>query len=205
MANQVENNNDKLNDIVKIILEINNKTAVINDIVFQIKLLSFNASVEAARAGEHGKGFSVVAEEVGNLAQGTSKAALEITDLLNSSVQQVQQIAKETSSQIEKLVSSNKQKVTSCINLSKECDEYLKKVVMGSNEVNKMVQEISASSSEQATGMDEMSKAMNVLSNVFQNSHKLSAENEESAHTLYGQVEKLKEEVKYLNSIVHGG
>ncbi|MBC7465119.1 MAG: hypothetical protein H7256_03945 [Bdellovibrio sp.] len=48
--------------------EIGNKTKVINDIVFQTKLLSFNASVEAARAGEHGKGFAVVAEEVGKLA-----------------------------------------------------------------------------------------------------------------------------------------
>lgn len=174
VANQVEDNNEKLNDIVKIILEINNKTAVINDIVFQIKLLSFNASVEAARAGEHGKGFSVVGEEVGNLAQGTSKAALEITELLNSSVQHVQKIAKETAEQIEKLVTSNKEKVANCINLSRDCDEYLKKVVNGSNDVNRMVQEISVSSSEQSSGMDEMSKAMNLLSNVFQNSLKLS-------------------------------
>ncbi len=49
--------------------DIGDKTKVINDIVFQTKRLSFNASVEAARAGEHGKGFAVVAEEVGNLAQ----------------------------------------------------------------------------------------------------------------------------------------
>jgi methyl-accepting chemotaxis protein len=204
VAEQVEKNNVQLNDIVKIILEINTKTAVINDIVFQIKLLSFNASVEAARAGEHGQGFSVVAQEVGNLAQSTSKAALEITDLLNSSVDHVKKIAKETADQIDKLVAANKVKVFNCITFSKECDEYLKKVMRGSEEVNRMVQEISASSSEQATGMDEISRAMNQLSDVFQNSQKLSSENQESADILYSQVENLNQEVLHLNTIVNG-
>lgn len=54
---QVEDSNQKITDIVKVINEIGTKTKVINDIVFQTKLLSFNASVEAARAGEHGKGL----------------------------------------------------------------------------------------------------------------------------------------------------
>lgn len=204
VAEQVEKNNEKLEDVVKIILDINNKTAVINDIVFQIKLLSFNASVEAARAGEHGKGFSVVAEEVGNLAQNTSKAAQEITDLLNSSVDHVKLIARETSEQIAKLVASNKVKVSNCISYSKDCDDYLKKVLSGSEEVNRMAKEISASSSEQATGMDEISRAMNQLSDVFQNSQKLSAENQESAEILYREVESLNQGIVHLNTIVNG-
>ena len=70
--------NKKIEGIVKVITEISDKTNVINDIVFQTKLLSFNASVEAARAGEHGKGFAVVAEEVGNLAQMSGNAAKKL-------------------------------------------------------------------------------------------------------------------------------
>ena len=66
---QVQQSNEKIMEIVQVIGEIGDKTKVINDIVFQTKLLSFNASVEAARAGEPGKGFAVVAEEVGNLAE----------------------------------------------------------------------------------------------------------------------------------------
>lgn len=204
VANQVAQNNEKLNDIVKIILEINSKTAVINDIVFQIKLLSFNASVEAARAGEHGKGFAVVAEEVGNLAQNTSKAAQEITDLLNASVDNVKNIAKETSEQIEGLVQSNKQKISTCVELSRECDEYLKKVVQGSEHLNKMMEEISVSSKEQASGMNEISKAMNQLSEIFHTSQKLCTENLESSDVLYNQVESLNQEVKNLNTVVNG-
>ena len=79
MSHQVGESNEQIENIVKIIGEISNKTAIINDIVFQTKLLSFNASVEAARAGEHGKGFAVVAEEVGNLAQMSGTAAKEFT------------------------------------------------------------------------------------------------------------------------------
>ena len=65
-----------------IIQEIEDKTKAIDEIVFQTKLLSFNASVEAERAGEHGRGFSVVAQEVGNLAQLSGKSAAEINEIL---------------------------------------------------------------------------------------------------------------------------
>jgi methyl-accepting chemotaxis protein len=204
VSDQVKKNNEKLNDIVKIILEINSKTTVINDIVFQIKLLSFNASVEAARAGEHGKGFAVVAEEVGNLAQSTARAAQDISDLLNSSVEQVKTIAKETSDQINKLVMTNKNKVQGCVELSKECDIFLNEVVKGSSEVNRMVQEISISSTEQSTGMEEISKAMNQLSDIFANTQKLTSDNKDSVSILYNEIESLKSEVESLNKVVLG-
>jgi methyl-accepting chemotaxis protein len=57
IAQEMTKNNEDISKIVQVISEIGQKTKVINDIVFQTKLLSFNASVEAARAGEHGKGF----------------------------------------------------------------------------------------------------------------------------------------------------
>ncbi|MBY0413477.1 MAG: hypothetical protein K2Q18_04900, partial [Bdellovibrionales bacterium] len=79
-------NNEDLNQIVNVIRNIAEKTQVINDIVFQTKLLSFNASVEAARAGEQGKGFSVVAEEIGKLAQLSGEASNEIKKQLDESI-----------------------------------------------------------------------------------------------------------------------
>ena len=65
--------------------KINNITKVIDDISFQTNLLALNATVEAARAASHGKGFSVVAEEVRNLASRSAKAAKEISDLIQQS------------------------------------------------------------------------------------------------------------------------
>ena len=84
-----------LNDIGALIQSIDQKTKLINDIVFQTKLLSFNASVEAARAGENGKGFAVVAEEVGSLAQMSGSASTEINGILQDSQNRVSQIVAE--------------------------------------------------------------------------------------------------------------
>ena len=76
--------------------DINQNTSVIENIVFQTKLLSFNASVEAARAGEHGKGFSVVAEEIGNLAEVSGSSASKISEIIVRATKQVEEIISHT-------------------------------------------------------------------------------------------------------------
>jgi methyl-accepting chemotaxis protein len=87
---EINASNEELRIIINIISDISEKTKVINDIVFQTRLLSFNASVEAARAGEHGKGFAVVAEEIGKLASVSGNSAKEINDILGHATTQVE-------------------------------------------------------------------------------------------------------------------
>ena len=85
-----EQMNESLSELSKTLLviqEIANKTKLINEIVFQTKLLSFNASVEAARAGEHGKGFAVVAEEIGKLAKVSGSSSEEIAKIVERSIE----------------------------------------------------------------------------------------------------------------------
>lgn len=69
-------------DLYETILEVSNKTQIIDDIVFQSKILSFNAAVEAERAGEMGRGFSVVAQEISNLSKVSGSAATEISKIV---------------------------------------------------------------------------------------------------------------------------
>lgn len=93
MVSAMEHISDSTHKIEKI-----NKT--IDDIAFQINLLSLNAAIEAARAGKHGKGFAVVAQEVRNLAMKSAKAVQETSMLINSAVINVDhgnRIAKKTS------------------------------------------------------------------------------------------------------------
>lgn len=67
----------------KVVNEIGTMAGAISDIAEQINLLSLNASIEAARAGEHGKGFSVVASEIGTLANQTAETVNNIKGLVD--------------------------------------------------------------------------------------------------------------------------
>ncbi|MBF0361260.1 MAG: hypothetical protein HQK49_09625 [Oligoflexia bacterium] len=88
----IERSNIELNKIMALMNEIVSKTAMINDIVFETKILSFNASIEAARAGAEGAGFSVVAAEVAHLAQMSGETSSSIETILESGQQHISKI-----------------------------------------------------------------------------------------------------------------
>ena len=75
MYTQTESNNEAVN-------RIREAAGLIGDIAEQTNLLSLNASIEAARAGEAGKGFSVVAEEIGKLAQQSDDTVGQIAAII---------------------------------------------------------------------------------------------------------------------------
>lgn len=202
---QVNQSNLQMADIIKVIHQIGEKTKVINDIVFQTKLLSFNASVEAARAGEHGKGFAVVAEEVGNLAQMSGNAAREISDMLAGSISKVETIVQETKAKVESLISLGKQKVDSGVSVAKQCAEVLGEIVENVSKVSGLAHEISSASQEQAQGVAEINKAMSQMDTVTQQNAATSEETASAAEELSAQAEALKGAVEELVKTVEGG
>jgi methyl-accepting chemotaxis protein len=201
---QVEDGNRQISEIVKVISEIGNKTKVINDIVFQTKLLSFNASVEAARAGEHGKGFAVVAEEVGNLAQMSGNAAKEISSMLDSSIHKVETIVNDTKTKVERLVVDSRSKVEVGIQVAQRCGEVLNGILSTVQEVDGMVGEISSASQEQAQGVSEINKSMNQLDQVTQQNSAIALSAASSAEQLSVQAEQLRQMVKDLFMVING-
>ena len=201
---QVEASNQKFSEIVRVITEIGNKTKVINDIVFQTKLLSFNASVEAARAGEHGKGFAVVAEEVGNLAQMSGNAAKEISDMLNSSIKKVENIVDETKSTVNSLVAESREKIKNGGIVATQCGETLEKVVRNVSEVKVMIDEISSASSEQSLGISEITKAMSQIDQVTHENAATSQQTAASSEALSSQSISLLTVVEQLETLIRG-
>lgn len=204
IMNQIDESNHQISEIVKVIAEIGNKTKVINDIVFQTKLLSFNASVEAARAGEHGKGFAVVAEEVGNLAQMSGNAAKEISEMLEGSIHKVESIVNDTKTKIEHLVHNGKLKVETGTRIAKDCGHVLEEIVNNVNNVSQMANEIANACHEQSQGVNEITKAMNQLDQVTQTNAATSEEAASAAEELSSQSESLRSAVKTLVTTVMG-
>ncbi len=201
---QITHSNQQITDIVKVIAEIGNKTRVINDIVFQTKLLSFNASVEAARAGEHGKGFAVVAEEVGNLAQMSGNAAKEISAMLDGSIQKVEGIVHETKARVEGLITTGKSKVAQGLDVAERCERVLQDIARGVSETASMSQSIASASEEQAKGIQEINSAVTQLDRVTQMNASASEEASSAAEQLAAQSETLQQAVHVLVENIWG-
>ena len=205
IVNEMNSISQKMTDIISVINEIGEKTNVINDIVFQTKLLSFNASVEAARAGEHGKGFAVVAEEVGSLAAASGKAATEISDMLDASVKTVEGIVSETKGKIDTISSVGQEKVEVGTKTAKECESVLDQILVNVVEVNEKVSEITNASNEQASGIKEVTKAMSQLDEMTHNTSNISVNGLQSSEVLNSASNRLTEVVDNLGVLVSGG
>ncbi len=204
VMNQVNQSNESMAGIVKVIEQIDKKTKVINEIVNKTELLSFNASVEAARAGEHGKGFAVVAEEVGNLARMSGAAAEEIGTLLEESINKVNQIVHETKSSVEKLINEGKETIERGAQVTRQCGEVFEEVVQNVTSVSGMATEIASASQEQSRGISEITKAMSQLDQMTQQNAATSEECASAAEELSSQAEALKNAVNQLVLTVNG-
>ena len=191
VLSQTEESNQKIEEIVRLMNEISSKTKIINEIVFQTKLLSFNAAVEAARAGEHGKGFSVVAEEIGNLAQMSGNAAKEISTILEKSTEKVVSIIDESKTKINAIIIQGKTDVDEGKRIAEECKEILSNILTSVEEVTLYFTEISSAAGEQSKGVDEITKAMHSLDGLTQLNSKMSKEANQFALELADESTKL--------------
>jgi methyl-accepting chemotaxis protein len=154
----------------------------IDEIAFQTNLLALNAAVEAARAGEAGAGFAVVADEVRNLAIRAAEAAKNTSTLIEDSVKRI----KEGSSLVETTNSA------------------FDKVAQSSSKVADLVAEISAASTEQAQGIEQVNKAVSEMDQVVQQNAANAEESASASEEMNAQAEQMKAVVMELVAIVGG-
>ncbi|MDF1719897.1 MAG: methyl-accepting chemotaxis protein [Minwuia sp.] len=148
---------------------------VIDEIAFQTNLLALNAAVEAARAGDAGKGFAVVASEVRTLAQRSSQAAKDIKGLIVDSGAQVKD----------------------GVELVNNTGKSLGEIVDSIKRLSDIVSEISAASNEQATGVEEINRAVSQMDEMTQQNAALVEESAASAKTLLEQSRGMRQRMTY--------
>lgn len=204
IAQEIDRGNQEFSEIIRVISEIGEKARVINDIVFQTRLLSFNASVEAARAGEHGKGFAVVAEEVGKLAQSSGEAANEITSMLSASKTKVEEIISKTQSSMNNMVSISRSRAEKGTQVAHLCGEALDSIMQNVEGLKELIDQVATASKEQATGVDEVRKAMHNIDTSTQTNYALTSELKNAAGKMQNEASALKIMTEDLDVLIKG-
>jgi methyl-accepting chemotaxis protein len=148
--------------------DIAEKISIIEEIARKTDLLALNAAVEAARAGEHGKGFAVVASEVRKLAERSATAAGEIGQLSKGGVA-----------------------------LADNAGALLTQLVPDIRKTAELVQEVSAASREQSTGIEQTNKALQDLDRVTQQNAAAAEQMAATASELSNQAHKLQTAVGF--------
>ncbi len=143
---------------------ISEKIRIIEEIARQTDLLALNAAIEAARAGEQGRGFAVVASEVRKLAERSQKAAQQINTLSVSST-----------------------------SVAEKAGGLLKEMVDGIEKTAGLVQDISASSSEQADGIAQVNRSIQQFDHMIQQNAASAEELASGSRDFSSQAERLLE------------
>ena len=170
-AADAEEGGRAMQETVQAMKHIAEKIEVIEEIARQTNMLALNAAIEAARAGEHGKGFAVVASEVRKLAERSKGSAQEIREVAVASVE----TAASAGALIEAMIPQ----------IKKTAD---------------LVQEIDASSTEQARGIAENAKAIEQFDQVVQSNSSVAEQMSATSEELTAQASNLLEIMSFFKT-----
>jgi methyl-accepting chemotaxis protein len=196
IVNSVREVADDIRELESVSQEIGSIIDIIDNIADQTNLLALNAAIEAARAGEAGRGFSVVADEIRDLAEESSASAEKIKKLINEvskttesagsemkvsereilNGEELVESANTTFSEIRKTLKNisegmkrSAEIVTKTNDFSKEIAENAQNIAGISEETSASAEEVAAASEEQSASVDEVSSIADELSGRAEN------------------------------------
>ncbi len=176
-------------------VEINEIISVISDISAQTDLLALNAAIEAARAGEEGKGFAVVAEEVRNLAIRSNQSVKRVSDLIG-------EIQYETGEAMTYMEKGGKE-VKAGIHLVNETEAAFDRILKAAQKVHSQIHETSAVSEQLAAGSDQVFQSVQKMTEVAKGNASSSESIFQASEKQLGSIENINGIAGYLNTLVN--
>lgn len=152
-----------MNRISETSKKIENIISEIEDIASQTNLLSLNASIEAARAGEAGRGFSVVADEIRNLADQSAKSAVDTRALVENTLREIEEgnkVAYRTSDVLDGVVEAVQKIAETSKGLREDSEQQaiaMQQADAGIERISEVVQSNSAAAEESSATSQELS------------------------------------------------
>ncbi len=171
-----------MKDISETVRQTQGIVKTIDEIAFQTNLLALNAAIEAARAGESGAGFSVVADEVRNLALRASQAAKNTDSLIEAVIKKIEQGTQ----------------------LTEKTNTDFSQVMSSSSKASELVGGIASASAEQVQGFDNISNSVGEMEKITQDNAANAEETASIAEEMSHQSGQIRELINQLISLVRG-
>jgi len=167
--------------------EIGNIIEFINDISEQTNTLALNASIQASMAGEQGRGFAVVADEVQRLAERAASATRQIENLVKT-------IQADTTEAIVSMERSTANVVAGAKS-AEEAGQALTQIESSSNDLARLIQEISAAARGQSAAASKIAGTMQVIRDIAVQTSGSAAQTADAVGNLNTLSEKLRQSV----------
>lgn len=200
----INRGNKEIQDLVALIHKIGEKTKLIDDIVFQTKLLAFNVSVEAARVGDHGKGFIVVSQQMTSLADISGTASKEISEMLTQTITKATEVSQTNEQNVKRLITIGDEKTSMGSKVANNCKHTLDEINSYIAQMCDMINETSVSSDEQTKGISEINNAMSQIDEVASKNTENSKACSDAAVVLMDEVEKTRDIINDLTKVING-
>lgn len=204
IVSEMAQNAEEISQFGRLMSQVNVKTSAIRDVVFQTKMLSFNASVEAARAGEAGKGFSIVAEEIGNLAMSSGKAASEIFNIMTDTEKKVSDVVKHSNQKLNEFKEHSEEILKNTGDKLSKFETLFSEVLRLFSAVNEKQKHNLSLVREQESSIGEMTEASEKIESVNEQNSQESVKNKEVSDSLSSLVVDITELSNKLHKISDG-